>query len=400
VRSRTLEGNFFMVELLETPSRQANQPAGVGHHARPSQPKRNGRSILVTALVVAALGAGLFVLRGRRQALAAPYEAPPVAVAATAVKPTEVPVALETVGSLRAVREVVLAPELAGRIVTLHFESGARVRAGDRLVQLYDAPERADRAAAQARASLARSELARSVTLASTGVEPKQLLERRQADVDQAAASMQQLDARIAQKSIRAPFDGQLGVRQVSLGQYLNPGDAIATLADIDQLLVDFSLPQQELAQVRVGATVRITTDAFPERSFTAKVNAVEPRINPDTRNLQAQAVLANGDGALRPGMHVNVALELPPGREALVLPATAVQSSSTGDSVVVVRGDQPEHAGTAEVLSVTIGRRIGDRVVVVQGLEPGAVVITEGQLRVQPGMRVQVTRGADAGAR
>jgi membrane fusion protein, multidrug efflux system len=182
-----------MVDLLETSSRDANPPAGVGHQARPWKPKRSGPAVLVTAVVVAALATGLFAPRGRRQAVAAQHEAAPVAVAATVVQPTEVPAALETVGSLRAVREVVLAPELAGRIVTLHFESGARVKAGDRLVQLYDAPERADRAAAEARASLARSELARSVNLASTGVEPKQLLERRQADVDQAVASMQQL---------------------------------------------------------------------------------------------------------------------------------------------------------------------------------------------------------------
>ena len=175
--------------------------------------------------------------------------------------------------------------------------------------RLYDAPERADRAAAAARANFARIQLARSSELAPTGAEPREILEQRRAELAQAGAAVSQLDARIAQKRIRAPFAGSIGIRRVNLGQYLNPGDTVATLTDLDQLYVDFNLPQQELGRLSVGQTVRVTSDSWPGRSFTARVNAIEPRIGEDTRNVVVQAVLANPGHVLRPGMYVTCLL-------------------------------------------------------------------------------------------
>lgn len=359
---------------------------------------RLSRAALGATLVLALLAAGLSGWRQWRHPASAPQPATPVAVVATVLQAGDAPAVLDAVGSLRAVREVVLAPESAGRVTGLHFASGTRVAAGDLLVQLYDAPERADRAAALARVRLAQTLLARSRLLVPTGAEPKELLEQHQAELDQAQASVQQLDARIAQKQIRAPFPGVIGVRQADLGQYLNPGDAIAALANIDRLYVDFSIPQQALAQVRVGATVRVAADAWPGRAFVATVSAIEPRVDRDTRNLRLQATLDNAGGALRPGMHVSAALQLPPERQALVLPATAVQLSAAGDSVVAIRGDRPRQAGTAERVAVTLGRRIGDDVVVTRGLRAGDVVVTEGQLRIQPGAALRVSRLVGAG--
>src|SRR3546814_2895618 len=171
-----------------------------------------------------------------RSAELAPREAPPaVAGIATSVKPTDVPATLEAVGSVRAVREVMLAPEVAGRVVGIKVEAGSRVGAGALLVQLYDTPERADRRAAKARADFAGVQLARSQELAPTGAEPRELLQQRRAERDQAIAEVQQFDARITQKQIRAPFAGELGIRRVNLGQYLNPGDPVATLTALDR---------------------------------------------------------------------------------------------------------------------------------------------------------------------
>jgi multidrug efflux system membrane fusion protein len=260
-------------------------------------------------------------------------------------------------------------------------------------VQLYDEPERADRAAAQARAELARLRHERSVSLMPTGAEPRDRLEERRADLDQARANVRQLDARIAQKRISAPFAGELGVRKVDLGQYLNPGDPIATLTDLDTLYVDFTVPQQELARLKIGGQVRLTADAWPGKVFVATVNAVEPRVSENTRNVAVQARLPNAGRILRPGMYVAVALELPPEKGALLVPATAIQTSAAGESVTVIRGANAAKGGKAEIVSVTPGRRIGDRVAVVRGLKPGDVVITEGQLRVQPGAPVQVSK-------
>jgi len=366
--------------------------------AAPTASRR--RSLAITAVAMILLFAALFGWRSLRNAAPAQGAPPPVTVAAMKVVQTDAPASLEAVGSMRAVREVMLAPEVAGRIVGVHFQAGQRVGAGAPLVQLYDAPERADRAAAAARASFARIQLARSSELAPTGAEPREILEQRRAELAQAGAAVSQLDARIAQKRIRAPFAGSIGIRRVNLGQYLNPGDTVATLTDLDQLYVDFNLPQQELGRLSVGQTVRITSDSWPGRSFTARINAIEPRIGEDTRNVVIQAVLANPGHVLRPGMYVTAALDLPVEHGVLIVPVTAIQTSASGDSITVIRGPRASAGGKAEMVSVTTGRRIGNTVVITRGLKAGDVIVTEGQIRVQPGAEVRVSRTVQAGAR
>ncbi|MBQ1481377.1 efflux RND transporter periplasmic adaptor subunit [Sphingomonas paucimobilis] len=346
------------------------------------------------ALAIVGLTFGLFFGWRWLRVGIPPQAAPPaVAVVATAVTPREVPSALEAVGSLRAVQEVTLAPEVAGRVTAIALQPGVRVSRGAALVQLYDAPEQADRVAALARMKLAAAQLARTRSLVPGGAESQELLQQRQAEYDQAAAAVRQLDARIAQKRIRAPFSGQIGIRRINLGQYLNPGDAVATLTAIDRLYADFTVPQQDLGKLRLGATVRLTTDAWPSRTFRGRVTTIEPRIGEDSRNVMVQALVINSDSALRPGMYVTAALELPPRSNALVVPATAIQTSASGDSVTVIRGHVPSRAGKAEIVPVVIGRRIGNSVIVTSGIRPGDVVVAEGQLRVQPGAQVRVVR-------
>lgn len=361
---------------------------------------RQYRVVVITLLVVALLLVGLYLWRAWRIGHQAGWEAQPVPVAATLVVPREVPLSLEAVGSLRAVREVVLSPEVPGRVSAIRFTAGAQVGKGALLVQLYDGPEQADRRAAQARFALARSQLARSAELVPAGAEPQQLLDQRRAERDQAQAAVGQLDARLVQKQVRAPFSGQLGIRRINLGQYLNPGDAIATLSDLSSLYVEFALPQQNLALLHPGAEVSVASDAHPGQSFTARVNAIEPQIGEDTRNVTVQAILPNQDRALRPGMYVTASLVLPPQTGALVVPATAIQTSAQGDSVIVIRGENARKGGKAEAIPVTTGRRMGNEVVISSGLKGGEVVVTEGQLRVQPGADVKVTQIVPAGGR
>jgi len=349
------------------------------------------------ALIVLAVVAGIFLLlffwRGWLNAAPLPSAPPPTTVVATVVSSAQVPASLEAVGSLRAVREVMLAPEVAGRVTAIRFSAGDQVAGGSVLVQLNDGPERADRAAALAKAEFARQQLARARKLVPIGAESREVLQQRQAEYDQAVAAVRQLDARLAQKRVAAPFSGQVGVRKVDLGQYLNPGDAVASLTNLERLYVDFSVPQQELAKLREGSELRVTSDAWPGRVFTARVTAIEPRIAEESRNIAVQGVLANPDRALRPGMYVTAALSLPPLPAALVVPATAIVTSAQGDSVVVVRGADARREGKAEAVAVTTGKRFGSSVVIARGLRPGDVVITEGQLRVQPGAPVKVTR-------
>ena len=352
---------------------------------------RPTRTMLLTIVLLFVLLGTLYLWRGWRASQAQAWQPQAVSVAAMVVQSRDIPAALEAVGSLHAVREVTLSPEIAGRVSAIHFEAGQPVGAGALLVQLFDGPERADHRAAQAKAAFAGLQVARSQELAPTGAEPRETLEQRRADRDQAAAAVQQIDARLVQKQVRAPFAGILGIRQVNLGQYLNPGDAVATLTALDSLFVDFALPQQELSRLKPGATVIVTSDAWPGRRFTAKVNAIEPKIGADTRNVSVQALLPNVDRALRPGMYVTAALELPAQQGALLVPATAIQTSAQGDSIIVIRGSNARVGGKAEIVPVQTGRRVGNDVVVTRGLNAGDVIVTEGQLRVQPGAEVKV---------
>ncbi|HEX7695397.1 MAG TPA: efflux RND transporter periplasmic adaptor subunit [Sphingomonas sp.] len=355
--------------------------------------RQHSRTIGITAAVLAAILAGLFLWRMVKNNQVTGWQQQDVAVTAVVATPRDVPAGLDAVGTLAAVREVTLAPEVAGRIAAIRFNPGAYVRAGTVLVQLYDGPERADRAAAQAKANFARLQLARSQELAPSGAEPRELLEQRRAEYAQAMAEVRQIDARLIQKQVRAPFSGQLGIRKVNLGQYVNPGDAIASLAALDQVYVNFALPQQDIAQIRVGSPVVMTSDAYPDRTFTAQVSSIDPQIGDDTRNVMVQATMANPGGLLRPGMYVSASLSLPAQPGAIVLPATAIQTSAEGDSVIVIRGKNDRSSGKAEVVPVKTGRRVGDLVVIDSGLKGGEVVVAEGQLRVQPGAPVKVAK-------
>jgi multidrug efflux system membrane fusion protein len=363
-------------------------------------PRRQLRPTIIVLVVVVAIFLLLFGWRALRTAPPPQSAPPPTAVVATVLAPTNVPSVLEAVGSLRAVREVVLAPEVAGRIDAIRFTGGQYVGAGATVVQLYDGPERADRQAASAKAEFARLQLARSRQLAPSGAESREMLQQRQAEYDQAIAAVRQLDARLVQKRVAAPFSGQIGVRQVNPGQYLNPGDKIASLTALDELFVDFTVPQQELAKLQPGREVRVTSDAWPGRAFTARVTTIEPRVDENSRNIWVQATLANPDKALRPGMYITAALTLDPIAGALVVPVTAILTSAQGDSVMAIRGANARREGKAEVVAITAGRRFGNSVVVSGAVKPGDVVVTEGQLRIQPGASLRVSRVVPASGR
>ncbi|HCW3116894.1 efflux RND transporter periplasmic adaptor subunit [Citrobacter amalonaticus] len=343
----------------------------------------------VTGLIV--IFGLLYAWRGFRNGGNEYHPMPPMPVSVIQVESRHVPDELQAVGSLQAVREVLLAPDTSGRVTAINFEAGQFVKEGTLLVQLYDAPEQADRAAALARADFAQLQLRRSQVLSPTGAESRELLEQHKAEAEQATAAVKQLDARIQQKSIRAPFSGHLGIRRINLGQYLNSGDEISTLTQLDPLYVNFTLPQQDLAQLVPGASVQVTVDAAPEREFNAKVSSIEPRIDGETRNVTVQAQLSNTDNFLKSGMYATVQLSLPSSTNSIVLPLTAIQTSAFGDSVVLVKDVDQQGIGKTVVVPVTTGRRLGDEVIVTQGIKSGDIVISVGQNRLMPGASVKV---------
>lgn len=315
---------------------------------------------------------------------AAPYPATKVALA---------PVLLETqerfftgIGELEAARQVQVAAETGGRITQIRFASGQQVNAGDVLVQLNDAPEQASLLRLRAQLKNAETGYARTVQLVQDKASTQEQLELALAVRDAALGEVRQTEALIAQKTIRAPFAGQMGIRRVHAGQYLNPADTVASLVDTRSLLVNFALDEQGSARLATGQAVQVTVDAYPERVFAARISAIDPLIS-RARMVQVQAALANSDAILKAGMYANVKVAQAGKARQLTVPETAVTYSAYGDTVFVA---QQGKTLTVKRVAVTLGERAGGRVEIIKGLAAGQQVVASGQLKLADGMAVQ----------
>ena len=361
---------------------------------------RTFRWLLIVGLLLAVVLGGLYGFnRLREQGMAAYFannKPPPAQISAAEVKTEAVPRFATGIGSVAAIHQVTINPEVGGRVTKIFFEPGASVKAGDPLVQLNDGPERGDLASYEAQARWAQTTLERSSQLAQREFAARETVDQKQSQLDQARAMIIKTEALIAQKLIRAPFSGQLGTRQVEVGQYLNPGAAIVTLTDLSTLYVNFTLPSQMRAQISVGQRVNVTADAFPGRTFDAEITTVEPQISANTRTMTIQATMPNPQNDLLPGMFINAAVVLPPQPDVMVLPETAVDYTLYGDSVYVIREDGNDANGRPKFKAVRTpvktGGRVGGKVAILRGLEPGDRVIAAGQVKVQNGAPVAIS--------
>jgi membrane fusion protein, multidrug efflux system len=361
---------------------------------------RTVRWLVIVGLMLAIVLGGLYGFnRFREQAITTYFannKPPPAQISAAEAKAEAVPRFATGIGSIAAVHQVTINPEVGGRVTKIFFEPGASVKAGDPLVQLNDGPERGDLASYEAQARLAQIEVERSRQLVQRQFASRETLDQRQSQLDQAQAMILKTEAQIAQKLIRAPFSGQLGTRQVEVGQYLMPGAPIVTLTDLSTLYVNFTLPSQSRAQISVGQRVNVTVDAYPGRIFNAEITTIEPQVSADTRTMTVQATMANPDNALLPGMFVNAAVVLPPQPDMVVLPETAVDYTLYGDSVYVIREDGKDANGKPILKAirtpVKTGARWGNKVAILDGLKPGERVVAAGQVKVQNGAQVVVS--------
>jgi membrane fusion protein, multidrug efflux system len=381
-----------------TPEAVARERAGGGHASIP-RPKLV-RWFLIVGFVLVVLLGGLYEFnRFRTQAIASFFahnKPPPVQISAVEVAVQNLPRFAPGIGSLAAVHQVTINPEVAGRVTGIFFEPGTRVKAGDPLVQLNDAPDRGDLANYEAQAHLAQISLQRSQALRRSNFASQETVDQNQSQLEQAQAGILKTQAIIAQKLIRAPFSGELGVRKIDLGQYLTAGASIVTLTDLSILYVNFTLPSHMRSEIRVGQQVDVTADAFPGHVFKARVTTIEPQVSPDTRTLEIQSTMKNPDNALLPGMFVNAAVVLPPRPNTTVVPETAVEYTLYGDSVYVIRVDGQD-ANRHPVLravrkAVTTGMRWDGKVAILNGLKPGERVAAAGQIKLQNGAQVAVT--------
>jgi len=320
---------------------------------------------------------------------------PPVAVSTTTAKKEVWSPTLKAVGSLRAISGVRVTTEMAGKVVGLYFESGQKVQKGDLLVQLNDAPERAMREQLKAALSLADIELQRAERLVQKHAISEQQRDQAKSTYDQTKAQLLNQEAIIAMKAIRAPFSGFIGLRLIDLGQYLNPGNEVATLQTLDPIYVDFTLPQQYLAKVHDGQPITIVVDAYPEEHFPGKISAINPEIDAATRNFSVRATLPNADLKLRPGMFSDVSVELKAKEDVITLPQAAVTFSPYGSTIYVVQEQKQEDGSTALIATmrfVTPGQTRGDQVEILKGVKAGEVVVTAGQMKLQQGSKVTIS--------
>ncbi len=351
---------------------------------------------IVGLLILVGSLAGAKVLQFQTMfAQGAKFAPPPETVTTAEVKPDRWQPTLTAIGSVTAVQGVMVSAELSGTVKNIAFESGATVKAGDLLVELDTAIEQAQLRSAAASADLARANLDRARAMRGKNMVSAADSDAAEAQAKQTIAQMDNIRAAIAKKTIRAPFTGRLGIRQVNLGQFLDNGAAIVTLQSLDPVYVDFALPQRYLAQLRAGMTVRVATDAFPKQTFAGKITAISPEVDSITRNVRLQATLANSDGRLQPGMYVEVAAVLPDAEPVLMIPATAVLYAPYGDSVFVLEEKKDEKTGAVgKVLNqkfVRLGPARGDFVVVASGLEAGQIVVSTGVFKLRNGMSVVV---------
>jgi membrane fusion protein (multidrug efflux system) len=298
------------------------------------------------------------------------------------------------VGTLVAVRGVTLGAELPGTIREIHFDSGQSVRKGAVLVKLDTTTEEAQLQAALADAKLAEDNLARAVDLRKGEANTPADLDAARTRATQAQATVATLRTTIAKKTIQAPFDGRVAIRQVELGQVVSPGTPIASLQSVSPIYAEFWLPQQALADVKAGQKVRMTTDTFPGQAWEGTVSTVNTEVDVATRNVRLRATFPNPDGRLRPGMFANVEVLAGAARPVLVIPATAALFAPYGDSVFVLE-EKPDAAGkpaaTVTQRFVRLGERRGDLVAVESGLKEGDVVVSSGAFKLRSGAAVVV---------
>jgi multidrug efflux system membrane fusion protein len=381
---------------IVTEPKLSGKPIADKPHKRPV---RLVRWFLIVGLLLAAVVGGLgffkfvFLPNLFKEIFSKPP--PPASVNIATAKSETIPNLLTAVGDLAAVHQVNVTSDVNGRITDIHFTAGASVKQGTPLIQLFDAPEQGDLANFKAQQRVAQISLDRAKQLAERQFGPQATVDNAQAAFDQASAGIAKTEAIISQKLVRAPFDGELGVRKVEVGQYLTAGTQIVSLTDLSVLYANFTVTEKDSAQLKVGQVVRIGVDAYPGRTFEGKITTIEPQIATDTRNIRVQATMQNPDKILKPGMFATTTVVLPDKPPVITVPETAVDYTLYGDSVYLLTEKKEEDGKTKLTVTRTFvqtGNRIEGRAEILKGLKDGDRVVAVGQLKLQSGSAVTIS--------
>jgi multidrug efflux system membrane fusion protein len=367
--------------------------------SKAERPVRSKLWFTIIALLMALLVGGFWGFNQFRNHMIAQFFAhmkmPPAVVSVAKVETQVPPNLLTGIGDVVAVHQVDVTTDVAGRVVKIMFEPGAHVTKGQPLVQLFDEPEQGDLANYEAQAKGAKLALDRAKALAQRQYGPQATVDAEQATYDQAMAEIAKTKAIISQKLICAPFDGELGMRHIDLGQFINTGAEIVTLTDLSQVWVNFTVTEKDSSDLKLGQTIHVNVDAYPGRVFTGKITTIEPQVATDTRNVTVQATFDNPDQALKPGMFATATVVLPSKQPVMTVPETAADYSLYGDSVFLIKKAQDKdgkETTTAVRTFVRTGERFDGRVVVSGDIKPGDEVVAVGQVKLQSGMPVAIS--------
>lgn len=354
--------------------------------------------VIMLALTGVVLG-GIFGFQAFRSSIIRKVMAslanPPQTVSTLAAAPQDWQSQLEAVGNVRAVNGANVSGQVSGIVSSLRFESGADVKEGDLLLEMIAADDIANLDALKARVDIAKITYERDNALGKTNTISQSVIDNDRSNLLNAQALVARQQALLDYKSIKAPFSGRLGIRQVDLGQYLAAGTPIVSLQQLDPIYIDFHAPQQSLAKIRVGQEMTAKVDTFPDRVFTGKISAINSHVDTETRTVQIRATVQNKDLQLLPGMFATVDIDLAAPQKYITLPQTAIFHNSYGDIVYLVDDKGKDANGKPQLVArqtfVTTGATRGDQVAITNGVKDGDVVVTAGQIKLRNGTPVNI---------
>ncbi len=374
------------------------QPEVIRINEEPTPPKHPKRTLFLSILGMLLLIVGIAGWKTlqiqKAIAMGKAFRMPPDAVTTISVTEEVTEPTIEAVGSLSSPKGVMISADLPGIVTEIDFDSGKPATNGQLLVQLDTKQEQAQLRTAKAKLELARQNLDRAIDLKAKKVIAQYEYDQAKSVFDSATSTVDEIEATIARKTIRAPFDGFLGIRQVNLGQYLKSGDPIVQLESLDPIYVNFALPQQWVGSLKEGESIRVRADGLPEKPFTGTITAINSMVDPSTRNIQVQGTIPNPQRLLRSGMFAGVQVVLPRRTKVIMIPSSSVQYAPYGDSVFVIEAmkdqDGKEYLGAREQ-RVTLGKTRGDQIEVVGGLKAGDQIATSGIFKLRQGGAVKV---------
>ncbi|MRR15100.1 MAG: efflux RND transporter periplasmic adaptor subunit [Deltaproteobacteria bacterium] len=361
--------------------------------------KKMIRGMVIMLLAVGIIFGGIFGFKAFQTMMIKKFMAnqkmPPVTVTAMQAGFEEWQPQIRVAGSLRAVQGVDVTCEAAGLVRAVNFQPGQQVRAGEILVELNADSDMAQLRSFEAAVALAEIVYERDVKQFAARAISKAVLDADEADLKIKKAALDQQKALLEKKLIRAPFAGRLGISTVNLGQYLEPGNKVVTLQALDRLYGDFYIPQQDIGRIKKGQVVIATNDTYPGRTFRGKISAINPKVEPESRNIQVESLISNSGHDLLPGMFVSIDVQTGASEKRLTLPQTAVSFNPYGEMVFIVQRG-PRDASGREALTVkqslvTVGPARGDQVSIVSGVKEGDIVVTSGHFKLKPGSAVVI---------